>query len=70
MHSIPLQPTLPPRHVPAKIIAVENIPYTISGKKVELALQKVIHGDEVKNRDTLKNPEALELYRDLMELQS
>ena len=58
-----------PRHVPAKIIEVKDIPYTISGKKVELAVQKVIHGEEVKNRDALKNPEALELYRDLEELQ-
>ena len=57
-----------PRHVPAKIIEVEDIPYTISGKKVELAVQKVIHGEEVMNRDALKNPEALELYRDLDEL--
>ncbi len=54
-----------PRHVPAKIIEVKDIPYTISGKKVELAVQKVIHGEEVKNRDALKNPESLELYRGL-----
>jgi acetoacetyl-CoA synthetase len=57
-----------PRHVPAKIIAVEDIPYTISGKKVELAVQKIIHGEDVKNRDALKNPEALELYRELRDL--
>ena len=57
-----------PRHVPAKIIKVKDIPYTISGKKVEIAVQKVIHGEEVKNRDALKNPDALELYRGLDEL--
>jgi acetoacetyl-CoA synthetase len=57
-----------PRHVPAKIIAVEDIPYTISGKKVELAVRKVIHGQEVKNKDALANPESLDLYMDLPEL--
>jgi acetoacetyl-CoA synthetase len=57
-----------PRHVPAKIIAVADIPYTISMKKVELAVRDVIHGRPVKNRDALKNPEALDLFRDLAEL--
>jgi acetoacetyl-CoA synthetase len=59
-----------PRHVPAKVIAVEDIPYTISGKKVELAVRNVIHGMEVKNKDALANPEALDCYVDLPELQS
>jgi acetoacetyl-CoA synthetase len=59
-----------PRHVPSRIIAVGDIPYTISGKKVELAVRKVIHGQEVKNRDALANPQALDLYRDLPELRS
>jgi len=59
-----------PRHVPAKIIAVADIPYTISGKKVELAVRKIIHNEEVKNRDALANPEALDFYRDLAELRS
>ena len=57
-----------PRHVPAKIIAVPDIPYTISGKKVELAVRKVLHNQEVKNRDALANPEALEHYRNLRQL--
>jgi acetoacetyl-CoA synthetase len=57
-----------PRHVPAKIIEVDDIPYTISGKKVELAVRKVIHGQEVKNKDALANPGSLELYADLPEL--
>ncbi|MBU1156877.1 MAG: acetoacetate--CoA ligase [Proteobacteria bacterium] len=57
-----------PRHVPAKILAVEDIPYTISGKKVELAVRNVVHGREVKNKDALANPQALELYDDLEEL--
>jgi acetoacetyl-CoA synthetase len=57
-----------PRHVPAKIVRVADIPYTINLKKVELAVRNVIHGEPVKNRDALANPEALELYRDLPEL--
>lgn len=58
-----------PRHVPAKIIQVRDIPRTISGKIVELAVRNVVHGRPVKNTDALANPEALELYRDLAELQ-
>lgn len=57
-----------PRHVPAKIIAVADIPRTISGKIVELAVRNVVHGKPVKNTDALANPQALELYRDLAEL--
>ena len=57
-----------PRHVPAKIIAVTDIPRTVSGKIVELAVRNVIHGQAVKNTDALANPEALELYKDLAEL--
>jgi acetoacetyl-CoA synthetase len=57
-----------PRHVPAKIIAVKDIPRTKSGKITELAVREVIHGREVSNREALANPEALELYRGLREL--
>ena len=59
-----------PRHVPAKVIQVTDIPRTISGKIVELAVRKVVLGEEVKNKDALANPEALELFRNLPELQS
>lgn len=59
-----------PRHVPAKIISVPDIPYTLNMKKVELAVKKVIHGQEVKNKDALKNPEALDYYAGLEELNS
>ena len=59
-----------PRHVPAKIISVADIPRTINGKIVELAVRDVIHGREVLNTDALANPEALEFYRDLVELQN
>ncbi|MCU0845480.1 MAG: acetoacetate--CoA ligase [Spirochaetes bacterium] len=57
-----------PRHVPAKIIAIDDIPYTINMKKVELAVKNIIEGRPVTNRDALANPQALELYRDLAEL--
>ncbi|WP_275630325.1 acetoacetate--CoA ligase [Pseudomonas sp. 273] len=59
-----------PRHVPAKIIAVADIPRTLSGKIVELAVRNVVHGRPVKNTDALANPQALELYRDLEVLKS
>jgi acetoacetyl-CoA synthetase len=57
-----------PRHVPAKIVAVPDIPRTISGKIVELAVREVVHGRPVKNTDALANPEALEHFRDRPEL--
>ncbi|MDI6880756.1 MAG: acetoacetate--CoA ligase [Desulfitobacteriaceae bacterium] len=57
-----------PRHVPAKIIAIKDIPYTLSGKKVELAVSNIIHNEPVLNRDALANPDALDLYKDLIEL--
>jgi acetoacetyl-CoA synthetase len=59
-----------PRHVPAKIIAVDDIPRTISGKIVELAVRNVVHGEAVVNTDALANPGALELYRNLPELET
>ncbi|MEM7018314.1 MAG: acetoacetate--CoA ligase [Pseudomonadota bacterium] len=57
-----------PRHVPAKILEVEDIPRTISGKIVELAVRNVVHGDPVKNTDALANPEALAFFKDRQEL--
>ncbi len=57
-----------PRHVPAKIIAVTDIPRTKSGKIVELAVRSIVHGDSINNKEALANPEALELYKDLPEL--
>lgn len=59
-----------PRHVPAKIVAVPDIPRTISGKIVELAVRNVVHGLPVKNTDALANPEALAHFRDRPELAS
>ena len=57
-----------PRHVPAKVIPITDIPYTLTGKKVEMAVRKVIHGEEVKNKSALVNQESLEQYRDLPQL--
>ena len=58
-----------PRHVPARIVAVSDIPRTKSGKIVELAVRDVVHGRAVKNKEALSNPEALDLYSNLRELQ-
>mgnify|MGYP001822052676 FL=1 len=57
-----------PRHVPAKVIAVPDIPRTKSGKIVELAVRAVVHGDKVKNTEALANPEALAHFRGIGEL--
>jgi acetoacetyl-CoA synthetase len=57
-----------PRHVPARIVQVSDIPRTRSGKIVELAVRNVVHGRPVKNLDALANPEALDLFRDLPQL--
>ncbi|MGH6920101.1 MAG: acetoacetate--CoA ligase [Geminicoccaceae bacterium] len=57
-----------PRHVPAKIVRVADIPRTMNGKIAELAVREQIHGRPVRNVDALANPEALALYRDLPEL--
>jgi acetoacetyl-CoA synthetase len=57
-----------PRHVPARIVQVSDIPRTKSGKITELAVRDIVHGREVRNQEALANPEALDLYRDLPEL--
>jgi acetoacetyl-CoA synthetase len=57
-----------PRHVPAKIVAVDEIPRTKSGKIVELAVRSVVHGEAVKNTEALANPEALEHFRGIAAL--
>jgi len=57
-----------PRHVPARIVQVSDIPRTLSGKIVELAVRDVIHGRAIKNTEALANPEALDQYRDRPEL--
>ena len=58
-----------PRHVPAKIIAVHDIPRTKSGKIVELAVRSIVHGEVISNTEAMANPEALENFRNIAELQ-
>ncbi len=58
-----------PRHVPAVIVAVDDLPRTRSGKIAEIAVREVVHGGTVKNATALANPEVLDLFRDLRELQ-
>jgi acetoacetyl-CoA synthetase len=55
-----------PRHVPAIIKSVPDVPYTINGKKVEVAVKKIIHGLEVKNKDALANPECLDFFSGIL----
>ena len=57
-----------PRHVPAKIAAVPDVPYTLNMKKVELAVKKTIEGQPVLNKDALRNPEALDFYAEIKEV--
>jgi acetoacetyl-CoA synthetase len=59
-----------PRHVPARIVQVADIPRTKNGKIVELAVRNVVHGREVTNKDALANPEALELFRGISLLET
>ncbi len=55
-----------PRHVPARILAAPDIPYTLNGKKVETAVTNIIHGKPVLNRDALSNPESLDFYESIV----
>ncbi len=59
-----------PRHVPAKIIQVPDIPRTLNGKKVEIAVTKIIHGETVGNQDALANPETLSYFKGLAALET
>ena len=55
------------RHVPALILPITDIPYTVNGKKVEVAIKRILVGEEVRNKGALANPESLELYRNIPE---
>ena len=57
-----------PRHVPAKIVSVPDVPYTLNMKKVEVAVRKTVQGEAVTNKDALRNPECLVHFRDRPEL--
>ncbi|MBS4035555.1 MAG: acetoacetate--CoA ligase [Ignavibacterium sp.] len=56
-----------PRHVPSKIIQIKEVPHTISGKKVELAVTKILNGEKVDNRDALTNPHSLDQFKPIYE---
>ena len=53
------------RHVPAIILPIGDIPYTVNGKKVEVAIKRILAGEEVRNKGSLANPESLDLFRDI-----
>ena len=55
------------RHVPALILPIIDIPYTVNGKKVEVAVKKILVGEEVKNKGALANPDCLELFKNIPE---
>ena len=57
-----------PRHVPEIVLETEEIPYTINGKKVEIAVKKIIEGKTVTNQESLSNPETLDQFRNIPEL--
>ncbi|MBM9576432.1 acetoacetate--CoA ligase [Leptospira sp. 201903070] len=57
-----------PRHVPSKIVPVPDIPYTINMKKVEIAVKRTVQGEPVTNKEALSNPECLEYYKNIKEL--
>jgi acetoacetyl-CoA synthetase len=57
-----------PRHVPAVILETADIPYTLNGKKVEIAVKRIIHGQEVKNKDALANPDSLDNFKNRKEI--
>jgi len=59
-----------PRHMPAKVVQVADIPRTKSGKITELAVREIVHGRPVKNKEALANPEAVDLFENLEELQN
>ena len=59
---------LSPRHVPAKILETQDIPYTTNGKKVEVAVKKILAGEKVDHRVAYRNPESIDLYYNLEEL--
>ena len=64
-----IRANLSARHVPTMILPIEDIPYTVNGKKVEVAVKKVLAGQPVKNQGALRNPESLDLYMNIPEVQ-
>ena len=64
-----IRASLSARHVPTLILPIKDIPYTVNGKKVEVAIKKILAGQPVKNQGALANPECLELYKNIPEVQ-
>ena len=65
--STTIRSRLSARHVPALILPISDIPYTVNGKKVEVAIKRILVGEEVRNKGAMANPESLELYRNIPE---
>ena len=63
-----IRKTCSPRHVPEVVLETKEIPYTMNGKKVEIAVKKIIEGNAVDNTDSLQNPEILDFYKNISEL--
>lgn len=61
-----IKKNLTPRHIPRKILQIKEVPYTLNGKKVELAVLKTILGEEVKNKSALMNPNSLEQFKNIL----
>ena len=57
-----------PKHVPDIILSIKDIPYTMNGKKVEIAVKKIINGFEVDNKESIVNPESLNYFKNIKEL--
>ena len=65
-----IRTNLTPRHIPAKVVAVPDIPRTRSGKITELAVRDIVHGKEIKNKEALANPEALIYFANIPDLRT
>lgn len=66
---VKIRTLLSPRHVPSFILSIGDIPYTLTGKKVEIAVKKILNGENAPPGTALANPESLSLYKNIPELQ-
>ncbi len=65
---VKIRTLLSPRHVPSFILSIGDIPYTLTGKKVEIAVKKILNGQSAPPGTALANPESLTLYQNILEL--
>ena len=65
-----IRSNLSARHVPTLILPISDIPYTVNGKKVEVAVKKILAGQTVKNQGALANPQSLDLFKNIPEIQN